>query len=153
MKLLRYRPQVLIALLALTLTGCAPTVALEPAEMANNPDCAEVIVRLPTELAGLEKRTTNAQSTGAWGEPVAVILRCGLEQVEASTLTCVTAGGMDWLVDESTAPKYRFITFGTDPATEVIIDSEKVSGVTVLEELSGSVGMIPQQKFCTAIDQ
>ena len=46
------------------LTGCAPMVTLEPAEDANNSECAEIIVRLPDELAGEQKRRVNAQSTG-----------------------------------------------------------------------------------------
>ena len=37
----------------LVLTGCAPVVPLEPAEQANDAACAEIIVRLPDELAGL----------------------------------------------------------------------------------------------------
>lgn len=135
----------------LTLTGCAPLVALEPAGDANDPNCAEIIVRLPDELALERKRSVNAQSTAAWGEPVSVILRCGLEPVFASTLPCVTASDIDWLVDESDAPNYRFISFSTTPATEVIIDSTQVSGITVLEELAGSVGVLKPSARCTEI--
>jgi hypothetical protein len=153
MNLSKHKLLALIGVTVFALTGCSPTVALEPAELANDPDCAEIIVRLPDELADLPKRTINAQSTAAWGEPVAVILRCGLEKVEVSALTCVSVGGIDWLVDESAKPNYRFITYATTPATEVIIDSEKVSGVTVLEGLAGSVGVVSPDKFCTGIEQ
>ena len=134
------------------LTGCAPMVALEPAEDANNAECAEIIVRLPDELAGEPKRRVNAQSTAAWGEPVSVILRCGLEPVEASTLPCVTAGDIDWLVDESNAPSFRFISFARYPATEIIIDSTKLAGVTVLEQLSSTIGILPATKRCTELE-
>ena len=131
------------------LTGCAPIVTLEPAEDANNAECAEIIVRLPDELAGEQKRRVNAQSTGAWGEPVSVILRCGLEPVEVSALPCVSAGEIDWLVDDSNAPSYRFISYARFPATEVIIDSTKLAGVTVLEQLSSTIGVLPATKRCT----
>jgi hypothetical protein len=151
MNLSKHKLLALIGVTVFALTGCSPTVALEPADLANDPDCAEIIVRLPDELADLPKRTINAQSTAAWGEPVAVILRCGLEKIEVSTLPCVSVGGIDWLVDESAKPNYRFITYATEPATEVIVDSEKVSGVSVLEGLSGSVGVIGPDKFCTGI--
>jgi hypothetical protein len=134
------------------LTGCAPMVALEPAEDANNAECAEIIVRLPDELAGEQIRRVNAQSTGAWGEPVSVILRCGLEPVEISTLPCVTAGDIDWLVDDSNAPSFRFVSYARFPATEVIIDSTKLAGVTVLEQLSSTIGILPATKRCTDID-
>jgi hypothetical protein len=124
-------------------------VNIEAAPLANDPGCAEIIVRLPDMLGESKKRATNAQSTAAWGEPAAVLLRCGLEPVEASTLTCVTAGDIDWLVDDSAKPKYRFITFGANPATEVIVDSQQMAGVTALEGLAGAVQNIEAAKRCT----
>lgn len=142
---------VLIALCLPLLAGCSPVVALEPAKGANDPGCAEIIVRLPDEISGLKSRGVNAQSTAAWGEPVAVILRCGLEAVTVSTLPCVSAGKIDWLVDDSAAPNYRFISFARSPATEVIIDSTKVAGVSVLESLEGSVGVIKPTANCTEV--
>ena len=141
----------LITAALLVLTGCAPVVPLEPAAQANDPECAEIIVRLPDELAGLPERRVDAQATAAWGEPTAVILRCGLEPVEASPLVCVTASDIDWLLDESAAPSYRFITFARSPATEVIVDSNVVAGVTVLEELAASVGVLEASKRCTEV--
>jgi hypothetical protein len=126
-------------------------VTLESAEDANNAECAEVIVRLPDELAGEQKRRVNAQSTAAWGEPVAVILRCGLEPVEVSALPCVSAGDIDWLVDDANAPSFRFISYARFPATEVIIDSTKLAGVTVLEQLSSTIGILPATNRCTEI--
>jgi hypothetical protein len=80
-----------------------------------------------------------------------VILRCGLEPVEVSTLPCVNASGVDWLVDESAKPSYRFITFGRTPATEVIVDSNKVAGVSVLDELSSAIQSIEATKECTTV--
>ena len=141
----------LITASVLVLSGCAPVVPLEPAEQANNPECAEIVVRLPDELAGLAERRVNAQSTAAWGEPAAVILRCGLEPVEVSALPCVTATDIDWLVDESEAPSYRFISYARSPATEVIIDSTVVAGVTVLDELAASIGVLDATKRCTEV--
>jgi hypothetical protein len=145
-------PLVLISA-TLLLAGCAPIVALEPAAEANNTECAEIIVRLPDELAGEQKRRVNAQSTAAYGNPVSVILRCGLEGVEVSPLTCVTAGNVDWLVDDENAPNYRFVSYARFPATEVIVDSTKISGVSALEALSPSVGVLPATKRCTEITQ
>lgn len=136
------------ATLTLLLAGCAPIVALEPAAGSNDPGCAEIIVRLPDSIGELEKRSTNAQATGAWGNPVAVILRCGLEPATVSELPCVSVAGVDWLVDESQAPNYRFISFGRQPATEVIVDSTLSSGVGALESLSGAISALPPSKTC-----
>jgi len=143
----------LMASLALAgaLTGCASTVSLDAAADSNNPACAEISVRLPDQVAGLAKRVTNAQATGAWGEPTSVILRCGLPAVEVSTLPCVTASGVDWLVDDSKKPSYRFISFARKPATEVIVDSRKAAGVTVLSDLSAAVQSIPASKHCSSV--
>ena len=133
------------------LTGCAATVNLEPAEFANDPACAEVSVRYPDQISELQKRFTNAQATAAYGEPAAVLVRCGLEPVFASELPCVTAGEVDWLVDDSDAPNFRFISFGRTPAVEVIVDSESASGVSTLESLSQSVSRLPASAFCTEV--
>jgi hypothetical protein len=136
------------AAFAIGASGCAPTLNLEPGPDANNPGCAEVVVRLPTQLGELPLRNTNAQATGAWGEPASVILRCGIEPVEVSALPCVTVADVDWLVDDSAAPSFRFVTFGRTPATEVIVDSGKASGITALEELADAVNRAEPEKVC-----
>ena len=138
------------SLALLSLSGCAATVNLEPAEYSNNPGCAEVMVRLPSQLGGLQERYTNAQATAAWGDPAAVLLRCGLESVEVSTLPCVSAGGIDWLVDDSLAPSYRFISYARFPAVEVVVDSDSASGIASLEGISGAVAQLPATKACLA---
>lgn len=135
---------------AASLSACTSTVALESAPAANSPRCAAVTVRLPNDIDGEAQRPTNAQATSAWGSPTRVILRCGLPEVLASTLPCVTAGGIDWLVDASKAPSYRFVTFGRKPATEVIVDSKNASGVKALDALGLSISEgIPADRRCT----
>ncbi|MSY66371.1 MAG: DUF3515 family protein [Actinobacteria bacterium] len=136
--------------LTLSLSACSPTVSLEPAADANNPGCADVIVRLPDAVDGQESRTTNAQSTAAWGNPATVILRCGIEPVEISTLPCVTANGVDWIVDDSAKPSFRFISFGRTPALEVIVDSENAVGVNALDSLAEAVKSIEPTKECVS---
>lgn len=133
-------PASLVLLAASVLTGCAPTVALEPAEGANSPHCANMMVRLPETLQDLPRRSVNAQSTAAWGEPVAVIVRCGLPTPPPTTLPCASVEGIDWLLDDASAPRFVFTSYGLDPATEVIVDSEVVSGTAVLRDLSRAVG-------------
>ncbi len=144
MKILR----ILALALPLVLSGCTTTVVMSPAPLANDPGCAEVIVRLPSETDGQIKRTTNSQSTAAWGSPVAITLTCGLEPVMVSTLPCITAGDVDWIVDESDKPNYTFISFGRTPATAVTIDSTKSSGANVLEDLGQAVQFTNQTKSC-----
>jgi len=125
--------------LGLTLSGCARLVNLDPAENANAPECANMIVRLPEVVAELPSRSVNAQSTAAYGEPVAVIIRCGLEKPGPTLLPCFTVDGVDWLRDDANDPEFIFTTFGLDPATEVIVDSTAVSGTAVLRDISRAV--------------
>ena len=144
MKILR----IWVLALPLLLTGCSATVVMPAAPLANDPGCAEVIVRLPSETDGQAKRTTNSQSTAAWGEPVAITLTCGLEPVMVSALPCITAGDVDWIVDDSDKPNYTFISFGRTPATAVTIDSTKSSGANVLEDLGQAVQFTKQSNKC-----
>ncbi len=136
-----------LALLGL-LSGCAGAVALQPADAANDPACAEVMVRLPDVVAGLDRRSTNAQSTAAWGTPAAVILRCGLPDTGPSVLPCFTVDDVDWLRDDASDPNFTFATYGRNPAVEVLIDSTAVSGTTVLSDLSTAVGALEPLRVC-----
>jgi hypothetical protein len=136
--------------LGLLLAGCAGIVPMEPAEDANNPLCAEVIVRLG-DVAGLPKRETNAQATGAWGEPASILLTCGLEPPAPTTLPCLEVNGVDWIIDDSLKPTYIFTTFGRTPAVQVALDSNVVSGSTVLADLALPVSSIPQERACTTL--
>ena len=140
--------KVALLILPLLTTGCSATVHLQPAEQSNAVSCAEIEVRLPDSVDGLKRRSTDAQSTAAWGEPEAVVLRCGLPEVSISALKCITENEVDWLVDDSKTPTYRFITFGRKPATEVIIDSKRAVGVNVIDAISDVIQLQPVFAKC-----
>ena len=136
--------------LGLLLTGCAGIVPMEPAVDANNPLCAEVSVRLG-DVAGLAKRETNAQATAAWGDPASILLTCGLEAPAPTTLPCLSVNDVDWIMDESQKPIYIFTTFGRTPAVQVALNSDAVSGSTVLADLAMPVSSIPQDRPCLSL--
>ena len=147
------KPAVLLAAIPLLLTavaGCAPTVALTPAADAVNPGCASIIVHLPSAINSLPIRQTDAQATSAWGNPTAVILRCGVTPPGPTTDTCYTVSGIDWLRDSSKAPTYIFTTYGRTPATQVVVDAKLTSGqgTVVLNELAGAIGHVKQTSKC-----
>lgn len=125
---------------------------MQPAANANDPACADVIVRLPSELGDLKRRNTNAQSTGAWGDPASVLLYCGIEPSGPTTDQCVNVDGVDWIMDDSQAPLFRFEAYGREPGLEVIIDSELSSGA-VISELSPSVAQLPQVRHCLSVSE
>ncbi|WP_394552410.1 DUF3515 family protein [Agromyces sp. MMS24-JH15] len=137
---------------ATLLTGCAPRVPFEPAPSAADPACADVVVRLPDTVADQARRETDAQGTGAWGTPASVLLRCGVEPPGPTTDRCVSVDGVDWVIDETDAPRYRFTTYGRTPAVEVVVDNDVVSGTTAITDLSAAVSVIPAGDGCTAVD-
>ncbi|KDA05748.1 hypothetical protein DC31_15190 [Microbacterium sp. CH12i] len=150
-----------VVLLGTTLLGgCASTVHLEPAEDANNPLCAQVSVGLQNagSVAGKDRRWTDAQATGAWGDSggaSAVILRCGVTvPAPTSELQCVTLEGIDWLVDATETPFLRLTTYGRDPAVQLYIDTGAVSSNDVISNraLVGAITSVPATGKCTAPD-
>ncbi|TKJ98491.1 DUF3515 domain-containing protein [Plantibacter flavus] len=141
----------LAAAATLALAGCAPAVTLEPAADANNPQCAEVTVRLPDVVAELPERGTDAQATGAWGDPATVLLHCGVAIPGPTTQQCQSVNGVDWIIDDADAPNYRFTTFGRAPAVEIVLDGDAVASSTVLADLAPAVSVLPVTGKCTAL--
>jgi hypothetical protein len=136
----------------MTLAGCASTVSLTPAAASNDPACAEVIVRLPAQVDGQSRRWTDAQATGAWGDPASVLLTCGVAPPGPTETKCITIGSVDWIVDETEAPRYRVTTYGRTPAVQVFIDNEVVSANDVLSALALSVANLPVDGQCTSTE-
>ena len=113
-------------------------------------------VRLPDTVADKPKRETSAQATGAWGDPAAVLLHCGVAVPGPTTEACIALNGVDWIADESDAENdtYRYTTYGRDPAVEVVINANPetggVSGTTALIDLTSAVSVIPATSACLA---
>jgi hypothetical protein len=144
-----FRTAVIAALAPLVLVllaACAPTVALEPAAQATNPKCADIIVRLPNAVATYPIRQTDAQATSAWGDPAAVLLRCGVTPPGPSGDICYTVKGIDWIRHKQNSHIYIFTTFGRVPATQVVIDDALTNGqgTIILAELAQAVASVPQ---------
>lgn len=142
----------------IALTGCAGTASMQPAKHANDPLCAEVIVRLPNAIGDLDRVWTDAQGTGAWGDPVAVALTCGLDApAPTAELQCVTLGGVDWLVDAEDTPNLRMTSYGRQPAVEVYVNTNPetggVSSNVALSALGPMVSNIPATSGCIDPDQ
>ena len=135
---------------AAALTGCAQIVSLDPAAGADDPGCAQISVRLPDTVAGKGKRETDAQATGAWGDPAVVLLRCGVPPIGATTRPCVDVNGVDWvLMTDPAAKTIVYQTFGRTPATEVIIDHVAgVSDSSVLPEFASAISILGQKQKC-----
>ena len=101
------------------------------------------MVRLPSTISGESRRFTDAQSTAAWGDPASVIMTCGVTQLGPTTLPCRPVAGVDWVIDDTDAPRYRVTTFDRAPAVEIYLDNDVVSSADVLETLSRQVALLP----------
>lgn len=140
----------LMVTVALMLSGCAGTVSLDPGPESNDSDCAAISVRVPDTIGDLERRSTTAQATAAWGDPAAVIYRCGLPEQGPSDLPCFDVDGVDWLLDESNAPRYVFTTYGRTPVTEVIVDVTYIAGADAVRAISAAVAAVDADARCLA---
>lgn len=153
------RPLALLAALALVpgLAACSPTVAMEPAKLANDPACANIVSRLPQSISGQDRRWTDAQATGAWGDPASILMTCGLEPPAPSTLPCRTFDGVDWIVDESQAADnlYTLTTYGRSPALQIFLDFDVASSGDVAQALGPLIReyLQPTGSACTALSE
>lgn len=135
---------------AVSVSGCGgPVATVEPAPEATDPVCAEAMVILPDAVAGLERRETDSQSTAVWGEPSAVILRCGVPVPGPTTEHCVTANGIDWVTRDD-GEFWTLTTYGRSPAVEVLFDDTRAASSSVMVDLAAAVGRIPATGGCTS---
>ncbi|AMM33087.1 hypothetical protein SA2016_2418 [Sinomonas atrocyanea] len=90
-------PAALVGLVA-ALAGCSAPVSVQPAADAANPACAPLMLALPDTIGDAQLRTTTSQATAAWGDPAAVVLRCGVPSPGPTTDRCVSVNGVDWVI-------------------------------------------------------
>lgn len=136
-----------VAVTGLALGGCSPAVDVPPAADAANPACAPMMVALPDAIGDAGLRKTNSQATAAWGDPSRVILRCGVNVPGPTTDRCVSVNDVDWVIKEGN-PVWTLTTFGREPATEILMDPNKISSATVLADLSAAAAKIKASRNC-----
>ena len=131
----------------IALAACAPVVDVEPAKDAANAACAPMMVAIPDAIGEAKLRKTNSQATAAWGDPSLVILRCGVNVPGPTTDRCVSVNGVDWVIKEGD-PVWTLTTFGREPATEILMDPDKISSATVLADLAAAAAKVPATRNC-----
>ncbi|GAA4030843.1 hypothetical protein GCM10023063_11740 [Arthrobacter methylotrophus] len=145
----KYLPAIATAATAgvLVLTGCSPVVDVKAAADAANPACAPMMVALPDTIGDAALRKTNSQATAAWGDPSVLILRCGVNVPGPTTDRCVTVNDVDWVIKEGD-PVWTLTTYGREPATEILMDPNKISSATVLADLAPAASKIKATRKC-----
>ncbi len=88
---------------------------------AAHPGCADAA--WPATLSDLPRRDTSPgdPAVAAWGDP-AVVARCGVAALGPTASECIEVDGQGWVADPLTDGT-RFVSFGTDPALEVLVPS------------------------------
>ncbi|MGC4175041.1 DUF3515 family protein [Demequina sp.] len=133
---------------AAVLAGCSQPLVVDPAPYAADPDCARVMLAMPSELGGLDVRGTTSQATAAYGDEYPIVVRCGVEPPGPTTESCVEvaaeAGTQDWLVVED-GDQWRATSFGRSPAVEVLIPTARAQDAVadLLAEVSGPAALAP----------
>jgi len=144
------------AVTILVLGGCARSIGVEVAPNAADPMCAEVMLAVPDELGtDLPKVQTDSQATAAWGEPgAAVTMRCGVTQVgPAADCQHVDSGdgtAVDWIVTTDEEGTWSFVTYGREPAVEVIVPPAVTENhsTSFIADLARAVTQVPATKEC-----
>lgn len=149
-----------LAILAVSLAGCAAPVPVEVAPYAHDPVCADVVLSLPRDLEDMPRLPTTSQATVAWGDRSApVVLRCGVEPPPPTTEACVAADdgsiSIDWVTrtgpeQPNGGAEWTFTTYGRSPAVEVHVPAEVTAGrsTSFLVDLNTAVAKIEQTRFC-----
>ncbi|MCY0906219.1 DUF3515 family protein [Arthrobacter sp. H14-L1] len=136
-----------MALLTLTFTSRAPAVEIKAAADAANPECANLLAKLPNTVAGLNRQETSGRSTAVWGTPSGIVLRCGVRAPGPTTQTCATVNGIDWLVNE-TADTITLTTYGRTPASEVLVRIDNAHAGEVPATLAAAISGTPPVARC-----
>ena len=137
----------------LALTGCGSAVTVESAPHATDPACASVMLAMPEDVGDMAQRETSSQGTTAYGDPSAMVVRCGVEPPGPTTDPCTDVNGVDWLISEVPDKKnqWRAVTYGRSPATEILFDGDRVPSSTALVDAGSAVQNVPQTGKCQSV--
>ncbi|MCF2434878.1 hypothetical protein LV779_09840 [Streptomyces thinghirensis] len=111
--------------------------------------CDEVVSRLPDDIPGAARDWALGDGVASRGGQKAVF-RCGAEELPPNINLCVTADGVDWVLDEERLKSDGVSvlrTYGRSPAVEVTYSRsarEEVGGI--LAALDPAVKWIPQER-------
>lgn len=109
------------------------------------------MLTLPEEIGEHTQRPTSSQATAVWGDPSAVVMRCGVQPIGPTEHPCVAPGDVDWVwIDQE--DHIQLISYGREPTVEVLLDGENLSEDTTMNAqfaLSEPVSRIEQTAECT----
>lgn len=139
-------PLVVAGALGALLASCSSAVQVTPAPRADSAACRKVSRHWPRTVGNMARTGTTSDSptVAAWGDP-AVIARCGVTSPGPTTDQCITVSGVDW-VQHRLSDGARFVTFGRDPAVEVLVPHDYAPEPLLLPAFAAAAKQVPQGK-------
>lgn len=135
----------------MALSACSSTVEVSVADKASDPACARAADHWPATVNTEKRREVSVDSptVRAWGDP-AIIARCGVTSPGPTTDDCIDASGVDW-VARRLSDGVAFVTYGREPAIEVLIPSEYAPEPLALAAFAKAAQQIPQgERHCSS---
>lgn len=121
---------------------------------ADDARCDEVVSRLPDGIPGASRDWALGDGVASWGGQKAVF-RCGAEELQPNVNLCVTAEGVDWVLDEQRLKRDGVSvlrTYGRSPAVEFTYRGPREDVGGILTELNPAVRWLPQERKCIGLD-
>ncbi len=110
--------------------------------------------RAPEHIPGHSRDWVIGEGVATWGGRTAV-LRCGVEELGPNINICITADGVDWVLDETRLRRDGVSvlrTYGRSPAVEVAYTGPREDVGGILSSLASAVRRIPQTSACLSLE-
>jgi hypothetical protein len=110
----------------------------------SDPVCVKAAAAWPASVSGRPSVATDPADAAvhAWGDP-AIVARCGVAAPGPTTDDCLTVNGVDW-VATPLSDGTRFVTYGRDPALEVLIPKGDVPEASLLPVFAAAAQALPE---------
>lgn len=131
----------------------SPGEGVTAAPHAGDAACEQLADRYPDRLGGQDLAFTDRPGVAVWGEN-AIVLRCGVELPVPTLDPCATVDGVDWVFreDRSKDGGKVVVTYGRDPAVEVVVSDDVAAVDDVLVDLSALVEPVKTYAKCINLD-
>ncbi|HET9381950.1 MAG TPA: DUF3515 family protein [Streptomyces sp.] len=126
---------------------------ISAAPHAGDPRCGKVLSRVPDGVPGMSRDWAVGDAVASWGDRSAV-LRCGAEELPPNINLCVTADGVDWVLDERRLREDGVSvlrTYGRSPAVELTYTGSRSEVGGILAALAPAVDWLPQKRRCVGL--
>ena len=140
----RLRSALLLLAAAALLGGCSRGVPVTVPAQGGDPVCVTAVAAWPASVSGRQPVATDPvdPAVHAWGDP-AIVARCGVAPPGPTTDDCLSVNGVDW-VATPLSDGTRFVTYGRNPAIEVLIPKSDVPGGSLLPVFAAAAQALPE---------